>query len=120
MRDLEAASCEAGRALGGGRDLVRRVSFFIKQSPCGAAPLHAAVPRDHLRQLVGAHAAGGSGSATPTTLTLSFPPRWLEKFSLVLPSSHPKRDMPIMYVPELFSDAVCCMLPPTFCVFPTR
>ena len=29
--------------------------------------VHAAVLRDHLRQLVGAHAAGESGSATPTT-----------------------------------------------------
>ena len=52
LRWPKAASSRSGRS----------GAVFVGRRPellgSGAAPLHAAVPRDHLRQLVGAHAAG--------------------------------------------------------------
>ena len=60
LRWPKAASSRSGRS----------GAVFVGRRPellgSGAAPLHAAATR-HLRQLVGAHAVGGSGSATPTT-----------------------------------------------------
>ena len=51
LRWPKAASSRSGRS----------GAVFVGRRPellgSGAAPLHAAVPRDHLRQLVGAHAA---------------------------------------------------------------
>ena len=51
LRWPKAASSRSGRS----------EAVFVGRRPellgSGAAPLHAAVPRDHLRQLVGAHAA---------------------------------------------------------------